>query len=428
MAKSSKRSSSGTSGGKKGAAKSDLSKVEDAIEAEVVSETTPDPEPNTAPEEIDATTSDSKGDAEGGKAADKLPELEPLEETSTAEAEPETEAEPEPDNSDVTDPEPTQAPAQASSGGGIFGSVVGGMIAAAIGFGAAMMIFPQGWRVQDNSALTTLEGTVQDLGATVAEQAGVIDATKSTLEAEVAALTESDSALSAGVEGLANRLAELTQGDGTAKLPGDVQILLNAQKEEIAKLQATVSGMAQDAEERIAAANAQQETAEQAEARVKARGAAQEIRLALLSGEPFAEALDVVAPAVEVPEALTAVAAEGAPTSADVSGAFPAAARAALSKAVRETAGDDTQSRLKLFFQDQLSARSLSPQEGDSADAVLSRAEAAVKAEDYQAALDEIAALPESAQAELADWRAKAEARLGAVNAFTAVTDALNSN
>jgi len=402
LAKSSKRSSSGTSGGKKGAAKSDLSKVEDAIEAEVVSETTPDPEPNTAPEEIDATTSDSKGDAEGGKAADKLPELEPLEETSTAEAEPETEAEPEPDNSDVTDPEPTQAPAQASSGGGIFGSVVGGMIAAAI--------------------------AVQDLGATVAEQAGVIDATKSTLEAEVAALTESDSALSAGVEGLANRLAELTQGDGTAKLPGDVQILLNAQKEEIAKLQATVSGMAQDAEERIAAANAQQETAEQAEARVKARGAAQEIRLALLSGEPFAEALDVVAPAVEVPEALTAVAAEGAPTSADVSGAFPAAARAALSKAVRETAGDDTQSRLKLFFQDQLSARSLSPQEGDSADAVLSRAEAAVKAEDYQAALDEIAALPESAQAELADWRAKAEARLGAVNAFTAVTDALNSN
>jgi len=173
-----------------------------------------------------------------------------------------------------------------------------------------MMIFPQGWRVQDNSALTTLEGTVQDLGATVAEQAGVIDATKSTLEAEVAALTESDSALSAGVEGLANRLAELTQGDGTAKLPGDVQILLNAQKEEIAKLQATVSGMAQDAEERIAAANAQQETAEQAEARVKARGAAQEIRLALLSGEPFAEALDVVAPAVEVPEALTAVAAD----------------------------------------------------------------------------------------------------------------------
>jgi len=217
-----------------------------------------------------------------------------LEETNTAEAEPETEAEPEPEHSDVTDPEPTQAPAKASSGGGIFGSVVGGMIAAAIGFGSAMMIFPQGWRVQDNSALTTLEGTVQDLGGTVQDlagtvesQAGLIDATKSTLEAEVAALTESDSALSAGVEGLANRLAELTQGDGTAKLPGDVQILLNAQKEEIAKLKATVTGMAQDAEERIAAANAQQETAEQAEARVKARGAAQEIRLALLSGEPF---------------------------------------------------------------------------------------------------------------------------------------------
>jgi len=93
LAKSSKRSSSGTSGGNKGAAKPDLSKIEDAIEAEVISETTPDPisdpEAGTGAKDRDATGSHLMGDPEGGKAADKLPDLEPLEETASSEAEPE---------------------------------------------------------------------------------------------------------------------------------------------------------------------------------------------------------------------------------------------------------------------------------------------------------------------------------------------------
>ncbi len=368
--------------------------------------------------------------------ASSFPEIEPIkgdaepESTSELEQTQEPELTEEPKENPEAAPAPVDAPPPAKSG--LFGSVLGGIIAAAIGFGAAMMFFPQGWKPQDNSALTELQNTVAAQGtameAATAETQASIAATQEALEGEIAALSETDTALTAGIDGLNTRLDELTQGDGSTKLPDDVQILLNAQKEEISQLQATVAGMADDAKAQMEAAAAQQETAEQAEARVKARGAAQEIRLALLSGEPFAEALDVVAPAVEVPAALAAVAADGAPTSAEVSGAFPAAARAALSQAVREEAGDDTQSRLKLFFQDQLNARSLSPQEGDSADAVLSRAEAAVKAEDYQTALNEIDALPETAQAALADWRAQAEARLGAVDAFTAVTDALNSN
>ena len=368
--------------------------------------------------------------------ASSFPEIEPIkgdaepESTSELEQTQEPELTEEPKENPEAAPAPVDAPPPAKSG--LFGSVLGGIIAAAIGFGAAMMFFPQGWKPQDNSALTELQNTVAAQGtameAATAETQASIAATQEALEGEIAALSETDTALTAGIDGLNTRLDELTQGDGSTKLPDDVQILLNAQKEEISQLQATVAGMAEDAKAQMEAAAAQQETAEQAEARVKARGAAQEIRLALLSGEPFAEALDVVAPAVEVPAALAAVAADGAPTSAEVSGAFPAAARAALSQAVREEAGDDTQSRLKLFFQDQLNARSLSPQEGDSADAVLSRAEAAVKAEDYQTALNEIDVLPETAQAALADWRAQAEARLGAVDAFTAVTDALNSN
>ena len=486
MAKSSKRSSSKTPAGKSGKAKPDASTRDDVIDAEVVSETSamaddakaidakankalsenpegddviskassfPEIEPvkgDVVPDTVSETSEmlpETPASDDVISKASSFPEIEPVkgdaEPVKTSELEETQEPEvaeeiaEEPKESSEAAPAPVDAPPPAKSG--LFGSVLGGIIAAAIGFGAAMMFFPQGWKPQDNSALTELQNTVAAQGtameaATAETQANIADtqasiaATQEALEGEIAALSETDTALTAGIDGLNTRLDELTQGDGSTKLPDDVQILLNAQKEEISQLQATVAGMAEDAKAQMEAAAAQQETAEQAEARVKARGAAQEIRLALLSGEPFAEALDVVAPAVEVPAALAAVAADGAPTSAEVSGAFPAAARAALSQAVREEAGDDTQSRLKLFFQDQLNARSLSPQEGDSADAVLSRAEAAVKAEDYQTALNEIDALPETAQAALADWRAQAEARLGAVDAFTAVTDALNSN
>jgi len=419
LAKSSKPSSPKTPAAKSGKAKPDAAALNDVVDAEVVSETAPE----TAAKPKDADPKTPATDA-GASKASSLPKIERVK--GDAEPDPKPEAE----QADTPTEKPKAAPASQPepAKGGLFGSVLGGVIAAGIGFGAAMMFFPQGWQAQDNTALTELQSTVAAQGDTAAGIEADLAATKEALNGEIAGLAETDTALTAGLDGLNTRLDALTQGDGTTKLPDDVQILLNAQKEEIAALQATVAGMAEDAKAQMEAAAAQQETAEQAEARVKARGAAQEIRLALLSGEPFAEALDVVAPAVEVPAALSAVAADGAPTSAEVSGAFPAAARAALSKAARAQAGDDTQSRLKLFFQDQLSARSLSPQDGDSADAVLSRAEAAVKAEDYQTALNEITALPESAQAELADWRAQAEARLGAVDAFTAVTDALNSN
>ncbi len=414
MAKSTKASSPKTSAGTRGKSKANSPVTKDIVDAEVV------------PDKTDTASDAPASETEIVSKADTLPEIEPVDDDKTSEQEPETseEAKTEPE----TPQETTQPPAPVAANGGLFGSVLGGVIAGALGFGAAMLIFPDGWRTQDDTALKALESTVEAQGSVIETTAAAIETTKEALASEIAALSEADTALGAGIDGVNTRLEELTQGDGTTKLPDDVQILLNAQKEEISKLQATVAGMVEDAKAQIDAAAAQQETAEQAEARVKARGAAQQIRLALLSGEPFAEALNEVAPAVDIPAALAAVAKDGVPTSADVSEAFPPAARAALSKAARETAGDDTQSRLKLFLQDQLSARSLSPQEGDSADAVLSRVEAAVRAEEYLTALTEIDALPDSAQAELAEWRAQAEKRLGALDAFTAVTDALNNN
>ncbi|MCT4369683.1 hypothetical protein CLG85_004745 [Yangia mangrovi] len=108
---------------------------------------------------------------------------------------------------------------------------------------------------------------------------------------------------------------------------------------------------------------------------------------------------------------------------------FPPAARDALSAARRaESTTEDTASRVTTFFANQLGARSVEPREGDDPDAVLSRAEAALRSGDLGSVLNELAALPEPAQAELADWTARAEARKAALDGADAVAQTLNQN
>jgi hypothetical protein len=65
------------------------------------------------------------------------------------------------------------------------------------------------------------------------------------------------------------------------------------------------------------------------------------------------------------------------------------------------------------------------PREGDDPDAILSRVQAAVSSGDLETALAEISALPEGAQAEMADWIADAEARSAVTAALETVTDAV---
>ena len=115
---------------------------------------------------------------------------------------------------------------------------------------------------------------------------------------------------------------------------------------------------------------------------------------------------------------------DGVPTQAELEADFPDAARAALA-AVRAETGDLPGS-VGDFFRTQLGIRSLEPREGDDADAILSRADAAVSEGRLDAALSEIAGLPEVAQSALSDWTARAEARRDALAAADAMSAELN--
>lgn len=150
---------------------------------------------------------------------------------------------------------------------------------------------------------------------------------------------------------------------------------------------------------------------------------------ALDAGQPFPDALAELKAldAGEIDPALDAVAVDGAATLSFLQAEFPAQARAALATARASGAGDEQQG-LGSFLKRSLGARSVTPQEGDDPDAVLSRAEAAIKSGDLDATLTELDTLPEDAQAAIADWRAAADARVSARAAADALAQRLTAD
>jgi hypothetical protein len=338
---------------------------------------------------------------------------------------------------------------------------LGGVIAAGLGYGAAFLGYLPGQRADIETPLASISEQLETQSSALSaltERTGAIEAQiaalpeapdpvdLSPLSARIDAVGTQIAANAQSLQGLTDRVAYLETlpagsgegADNSAAIAAAVAQLqaalqeqtasLAAQQAENAALSAQLQDIAAAAEERIAAAEAR------AEARVggvTAQAALGQLQIAVATGAPFAGALaDVAAGAgIAVPEALQATAQTGVPTLDDLQSTFPAAARAALPVAIRETAGEGTMNRVTAFLQSQVGGRSLEPQEGDSPDAVLSRAEAAMQSGDVPAALAEIATLPTAAQEVLAPWVETARARVAATDAmaeFAAALDALS--
>jgi hypothetical protein len=128
---------------------------------------------------------------------------------------------------------------------------------------------------------------------------------------------------------------------------------------------------------------------------------------------------------VDLPIALTNAADAGVATTAELTDAFPAAARAALATARSEGVSGET-GGIGGFLRNQFDVRSTAPQEGPGPDAVLSRAEAAIKEGRVADALAEIEALPEVVRAEMTDWTALATERAHALEAISTLSETYN--
>ena len=107
---------------------------------------------------------------------------------------------------------------------------------------------------------------------------------------------------------------------------------------------------------------------------------------------------------------------------------FSAAARKALKKIRGEQVSSENESAVWAFVKTQLGFRSLTPQEGVSADAVLSRAQAAVSDGDIGAALLEIKTLTDVGQTALKEWSLAAESRIRVLDELVKLSDNLITN
>ena len=365
-----------------------------------------------------------------------------------------------PDSKPEPKPDPIPAPViapETPARGGVMPLIFGGLIAACLGAGALYWADRQGLvNLGDTTALQAQIGTqTQDIAALqkalAQAQADIAAAGSATVDlgpisAEMDAVRRANSDAMSAIEQVGNQVMDLntrlsgleTQPIPKAELPAEIVAAYEAQLAEMQsgvdaqfnEMQAGLDAKLAEIASAGEAAMAMQETAQQAADKAAARAALSQIENALASGGRFIEASGVVEEktGLSLPAPLAITAAEGVPSPARLQTEFPAAARAALTASTRALADEGSVDRLSAFLRTQLGARSLEPREGDDPDAVLSRVEAAVGADDLASALAEIATLPQAGQDALAGWVELAQTRSEALTAFAELSAQINSN
>ena len=392
---------------------------------------TPEPLPEVPPAEgTDPEVADPAPVALDPAVSDPEPPAPVVEEPQPAPAEPEaavpdaepvTPAEPEPK------PAPLPPPPPPPAGSSAMPLIFGGFAAAVLGALVALIFLPNGWqggaadpdllrRVQalesnsggsDSEAVSRLEARIaalEDQGdgglddrVTALEARPPATTDLAPLEARIAAL-ESATPAEASVEALGARIDTLESGID-ARIMGSVAAAM-------AEARAAIDARADSLD-------AREEDVAAAQQRIARRAALAELVAAAESGAPSPGALETLG---DVPADLRPMG-EGLPTLAEIQAGFAGNARRALA-ADPVAPGASLGERVTDFLRAQTGARSLAPREGNDTDAILSRAEARVRAGDLPGALTELDALSAGPAAEMAAWRGSVDARLAALAAL----------
>ncbi|MDD9921146.1 MAG: hypothetical protein OXQ92_02540 [Boseongicola sp.] len=339
------------------------------------------------------------------------------------------------------------APVVERTGPGAGSLVFGGVVAGAIGFGAAMLGQQNDWfntGTSDTSETSALiEAQSEKINAQdelIASQSAEIDAISKELDqalvqiegisgtsdlssemtsvrSDVDGLTQDVAALNAKIDTLSGQLEEIIARPAVLSPDGEAEM-----QEQLKAFQTELETAAAAAKAEIEAAEQRASEIEQAalaEAKAAARRAAiADVKTALENGTPFAEPLgELEGP----PEALASVADSGVTTLGALQEEFPVLARTALGEAQELPENASTGDRVTAFLRRHTNARSLSPKDGDDVDAILSRAEAALGQGEIGAAIAEIETLPPESMNVFSSWVNSAQKREQAVSALSAL-------
>lgn len=328
----------------------------------------------------------------------------------------------------VYEPYVPPAPVQKSPLGPM---ILGGAVCAVLGFGAAVLtqqsspLWPQDPAVAELTAKT--DGAVADLqsqiNAIAARSAGdVMQSDLTPLRDAVAQL----SGLDQSIADLADRVSALEQATIEAAIPDD---LIAKYRSEVESISALLESQRGELNTFMQDAKAKADQAAEIAKNTLAGGALDRIATALDTGSEFVQAMQDYEQAMgaAAPDALASMAADGVVTLQVLSQEYADVARAALAAARAEMDQGQGVAKVTNFLKNQFNARSVVPKSGDDPDAVLSRAEQALRDGDLAAAMDEIAKLGPEAQAKMSDWIAAAQARLDAQNTVNALIDELKN-
>ncbi len=297
--------------------------------------------------------------------------------------------------------------------------VLGGVIAGGLGYAASEANF-----FDTRADVTGIEQTqiaLQDRVASLegAEPASAAAPDLSGLEASIASIADT-------VTELENRLADLENRPAPTAEPSGPS---PEYAQELADLKASVEQQTGEIERLLANAMSVEEATANAARQAAVQGALTKITVALSTGSGYQDAVTELSDSgvSDVPAPIAETAADGVPTLQSLQNEFPDNARAALSSA-RAAGNDDGTTGVTGFLRRQLGARSVEPREGTDPDAVLSRAEAAVRAGRIDDALQELDTLPPEAQEAMADWLTAARTRADAEAAVQDLSQRLTAN
>ena len=389
--------------------KADDAKIEDS---KIIEEpTSADPAPEKTVDEVGVVSDEPVSDPD--------PQETHQEEVPSKDAEAEESAsapEPERTTAEMVHPVPVTT-ATDKKGNSFLPLVLGGVIAGAIGFFAG-----QSDLFSDGTADFTTE-LRSDLNAQQERLVALETAEPAVSEAPAVDLAPLETQL----EDIETRLAALEARPAPAASGGSVDT--QAYAAELDALQSSIETQRGEIQALLDNARTVEEATAEAAKAASAQAAIAKIVSAIDAGQPFAEplaelnALDLGG----VDPALDAVASEGVVTLSSLQAEFPDQARTALATA-RASGVEEGQQGLGGFLKRSLGARSVAPREGNDPDAVLSRAEAAIKSGDLPGTLAELDTLPEEAQAAISDWRAAADARVAARAAADALSQRLTAD
>ena len=313
--------------------------------------------------------------------------------------------------------------------------IAGGIISVTIGFGAAIGLYKYGVLfspASPNEAQIDIKTNISKQNEQFSELEKKVSSVQSKLELlilrtgtdntsekfefldkEINQFTIELETINLQLSTLSKRTDDLEKRPVLTAVPEDI---IEKHSKELEALKETLTQQREQVQDVMQEAEAKDAIAKKAALEARIFSAVSRLSTAVKNGSNYADALVdfEAASELKVPDVLRKYAQTGFVTKEQLIEQFPTAARLAVNSARSE--GQDAQGKTFAdYLKTQLKARSVVPREGMSADAILSRAEAAVKDDRLKDALSELEALDLTARNQMNDWVSKAEERLAAV-------------